>query len=35
MSEVKICKIPVDRTECEDARRKCSECPHRDRCDGF
>ena len=32
---MKICKIPVHRSECEDARRKCSECPYKDECDCF
>jgi len=27
------CKIPVSRNECEDARRKCCECPYKDDCD--
>ena len=32
---VKICKIPVDRTECEDARKKCSECVYNSECDYY
>ena len=31
--EVITCKIPVPKSECEDARRKCSECPYKDKCD--
>lgn len=31
----RICHIPVNKAECEDARRKCSECPHKDICDYF
>lgn len=27
------CKIPVSKSECEDARRKCSECPFKENCD--
>ena len=30
---MKICKIPVGKIDCEDARRKCSECPFKDDCD--
>lgn len=30
--DIHFCTIPVDRTECEDARRKCSECPFKDNC---
>ena len=30
-----ICKIPVDRSECEEARRKCSECPYKHECDYY
>lgn len=30
---MKICKIPVPQSQCEDARRKCSECPYKDDCD--
>lgn len=33
--EVRVCKIPVSRNECEDARRKCSECPYKDNCDMY
>lgn len=33
--EIRVCKIPVPREECEDARRKCSECPYKDNCDGY
>lgn len=37
MSEIeinpRICQIPVDRVDCEDARRKCSECPYKNMCD--
>lgn len=29
----RICNIPVPRSDCEDARRKCSECPHASICD--
>ena len=32
---VKICKIPVDRAECEDARKKCSECIYNNECDYY
>lgn len=28
-----ICKIPVGRKDCEEARRKCSECPYKNECD--
>ena len=28
-----ICKIPVERKDCEEARRKCSECPFKEGCD--
>ncbi len=37
MKELKarICKIPVERKDCEDARRKCSECPFKDSCDCY
>lgn len=35
MSEIRLCKIPVDRKDCEEARRKCSECPYKDQCDYF
>ena len=31
--EPRICKIPVSRIDCEDARRKCCECPFKDNCD--
>lgn len=31
----RICKIPVPHSECEDARRKCEECPYKDSCDYF
>jgi len=27
------CKIPVDRSDCEEARRKCSGCPYKASCD--
>lgn len=33
--EIKVCKIPVSRIECEEKRIKCSECPYRDNCDMF
>ena len=32
---MKICKIPVPRSECEEMRRKCSECPHNENCDMY
>ncbi len=35
MEEPKVCQIPVSRNECEDARRKCSECPYKDKCDMY
>lgn len=31
----KICRIPVGKEDCEDKRRKCSECPYKDNCDYF
>lgn len=35
MENPKICQIPVSVSECEEARRKCSECPYRDDCDMY
>lgn len=35
MEEIRICSIPVDRSECEDKRRKCSECPYNSQCDCY
>lgn len=29
----RICRIPVPQNDCEEARRKCSECPHKEICD--
>lgn len=31
--DIKVCKIPVGKKDCEDARRKCSECPFKENCD--
>ena len=31
--EARICKIPVGRSDCEEARRKCCECPFKAECD--
>lgn len=33
--EPRICKIPVPQNDCEQARRKCSECPYNIDCDYF
>lgn len=33
MVEIKLCKIPVAKADCEDKRRKCSECPFAAECD--
>lgn len=30
-----ICRIPVTKLDCEEARRKCPECPYKDSCDYF
>lgn len=32
---MKICKIPVPKMDCEDARRKCIDCPYHQDCDYF
>lgn len=31
----RICKIPVNRSECEEARLKCSECINNSKCDCY
>lgn len=35
MEIVKVCSIPVPVSQCEEARRKCSECPFKDSCDMY
>lgn len=32
---MKLCKIPVTRSECEDKRQKCSECQYNTNCDMY
>ena len=32
---MKVCKIPVPRSECEDLRQKCIECKYKDSCDYY
>lgn len=32
---MRTCEIPVDKSRCEDARRKCQNCPFKDDCDMF